>query len=285
MHYLGSRNILKIPSTLKVISDCWNVAEESLRDDIREDYPGVNEEFITQMFHGKLAKALRMASKESRIAQAFLTDLKKAFPDLGHGSELSRLARGLIADVTLHRRETERVTGGDIGFMIIRPRVDEHNNTFRVGDYRRGLLCQAKLKRSTGKWGNFTQRQKKVLPERLQHLGLLLYSYEDEERRRLRQFQWQLCNSVSSISDVVQWLKRDNFPSFTTSSTIIGGVGNGQIGTDNEKVLDEIVSPAGNPALVIRIGWPRGGHPGSEVRVYSRHHQKQRAENYVLIRN
>src|SRR5262249_53780985 len=75
MRYFGSRNILKIPHTLQVVTDCWESAEESLRTDIRADYPGVNEEFITQMFHGKLARALRMASEERRIERAFLVDL------------------------------------------------------------------------------------------------------------------------------------------------------------------------------------------------------------------
>ncbi len=150
MRYLGSRKILKIYSTLKVVSDCWNAAEESLRNEIKDDYPGVHEEFITQMFHGKLAKALRTASQGHHIEQAFLTDLRKAFSDLRYDF-VSKLARGLIADVTLHRRETERVTGGDIGFMIIRPQIDDHGKILKVGDYRRGILCQAKLKRSNGK--------------------------------------------------------------------------------------------------------------------------------------
>lgn len=236
------------------------------------------------MFHGKLAKALRTASQEHHIERAFLTDLRKAFPDLGHGSELRSLARGLIADVTLHRRETERVTGGDIGFMIIRPQVNDRGKTLNVEDYRRGLLCQAKLKRSNGKWGSFTRRQKKVLPERMRYLGLLLYSYDDEERRQLKQFQWQLCNSAPSIKDVTQWFRRDNFPSLTSSNTIIKGVGDGQIGTDNDTILNEIVAPTGNPALTIKIGWPNGGPPNSEVRVFSRLHQGQKAKAYVHTR-
>jgi hypothetical protein len=149
MRYLGLRKILRIARPLKVVSECWDAAEDSLRNDVRDDYPGVNEEFITQMFHGKLAKALRTASQERRVEQAFLTDLRKAFPDLGHAYKLSSRARGLIADVTLHRRETERVTGGDIGFMIIRPQINDRGNI--IDDYRRGLLCQAKLKRSNGK--------------------------------------------------------------------------------------------------------------------------------------
>ncbi len=168
----GPRNTLNISNTLRVVMDCWGNAEESLRTDIKAVYPGVNEEFITQMFHGKLASALKEASESHRIEQAFLVDLRKAFPDLCFGTELRRVAHGLIADVTLHRRDTERVTGGDIGFIIVRPQISAHFDTLQVGYYRRGLLCQAKIKRANGAWGSFTRQQKKVLPERLQYLAL-----------------------------------------------------------------------------------------------------------------
>jgi hypothetical protein len=191
------------------------------------------------------------------------------------------LAHGLIADVTLHRRATEKVTGGDIGFMILRPQIEDQDKKLKIDDYRRGILCQAKLKRSSGKWGSFTQKQKKVLPERLPYLGLLLY--KDEERRQLSQFQWQLCDSASSIDEVSKWLRRASFPSLITSDFLIQGVGNGQIGTDNDQVLDEIVSPVGNQALIIRIYWPTDSHPGSEVYVRLRHHQQQKIEICVPI--
>jgi hypothetical protein len=283
MRYFSSRNILNISNTLRVVADCWSSAEESLRTDIKKDYPGVNEEFITQMFHGKLARSLREASEAHRIERAFLVDLQKAFPGLGYGSGLRSVAHGLIADVTLHRRDTERVTGGDIGFMIVRPQISDHVHdhvhTLQVGYYRRGLLCQAKIKRANGIWGSFTRQQKKVLLERLPYLALLLYSYEDEERRILRQFQWQLCNSASSINDVSQWLRRKNFPSLVGSNVIIKSVGNGQTGTDDDTTLDEIVAPTGNPALVIMINWPKDDYPGSQVRVYSR----RKVENHVHV--
>lgn len=123
-----------------------------------------------------------------------------------------------------------------------------------------------------------------MLPERVRYLGLLLYSYDDEERRQLKQFQWQLCNSAPSIKDVAQWLRRDNFPSLTNSSKILKGIGDGQIGTDNDTILNEIVAPTGNPTLIIKIGWPNGGPLGSEVQIYSRLHQGQKARAYAHIR-
>jgi hypothetical protein len=279
MHYFGS-SVLKIPRTLNVVSHCWETAEGSLRQHVQKYSPGAGEEFITETFHGELAKSLDEASQERQVAQAFLADLKNAFPDLAYRSELNSIATGLVADVTLHRRATESVTGGDIGFTIIRLQVEDHHDTLSIREYRRGILCQAKIKGLTGKWGHLSPKQKKVLPERLKYLGLLLYSYTDEERQQLNQFQWQLCDSASSLKDVEQWLKRDNFPSLTNSMTIIRDIGNGNIGTGNNKILDEIVSPAGNRALVLRIFWPGGNHPpGSQVRVYSRRQQEVKALN------
>jgi hypothetical protein len=285
MSDLDFRNILEIPTTLRVVSDCWQNAEQSLQADIREDYPGVNEEFITQMFHGKLAKALRAASSNHLIERAFLTDLGNTFCDLRDDFELSRIAQGLIANVTLHKRDTEIVTGGDIGFIIIRPQIEDAGYALRVSDYRRGILCQAKIKRADGKWGNFSRTQNKVLPERLQYFALLLYSYEDEERRMLKQFQWQLCDSASSIKEVAKWLRRESFPSLISSEAVIVGVGDGLIGTDDDELLDEIVAPIGNPALVITIGWPDDDHPGSQIFVYSRQHHEEQIKAYAYIRS
>jgi len=269
MRYFGSGNILNICNTLWVVAECWAKAEESLRTEIKEDYPGVNEEFITQMFHGKLARALREASESGCVEQAFLRDLEIAFPDLCYSSELRTVAHGLFADVTLHRRKTERVTGGDIGFMIVRPQISDHVHMLQPSLYRRGLLCQAKIKRADGRWGPLTARQKEVFPARFQYLALLLYRYEDQERRILRPFQWQLCNSASSITDVSKWLSGDKFPSPCTSSEIIDGVGNARIGTDEATTLHGVVVPTGNPALVITITWPEDAWPGSQVHVYA----------------
>lgn len=273
---------MKIPRTLKVVSDCWHNAEKSLQADIREDYPGVNEEFITQMFHGKFAKALKTASSSHLIERAFLDDLVNSFPDLRSGRELSKIAHGLIANVTLHKRNTETVTGGDLGFVIIRPQIEDSGNTLKISNYRRGILCQAKIKRANGEWGNFSRQQYKILPERLQYFALLLYSYVDEYRRILKHFQWQLCNSASSIKEVAKWLRRESFPSLINSDTVIKDVGNGMIGTENENILDAVVVPVGNPTLVITIGWPDNDHPGSGISIYSRQHQE--IENHAYVR-
>lgn len=116
-----SRDILKIPNTLNVIVSCWQNAEQKLQNEIKENYPGLNEECITRLFHGLFAKELRKASDDRLIEESFLTDMSNAFP--GCDYSLLNGFRGLIADVTLHERETEKFTGGDFGFLIARPKI------------------------------------------------------------------------------------------------------------------------------------------------------------------
>ncbi|RJR21258.1 MAG: hypothetical protein C4581_02160 [Nitrospiraceae bacterium] len=267
-HWFSS-DILKIPNTLEVIVTCWERAEQRLQYEIDENYPGLNEECITRIFHGLLAKELRKASDEFLIEKEFLRDLKNAFPDADF-SQLSGFSSGLIANVTLHERETERITGGDIGLMIVRPKIYCNITPKYDGNYRRGLLCQAKLKDSKGKWGRFSSKQKNVLPERLEYFGLLLYSYKDEERHKLNNFLWQICNSASSFKEVENWSKRDNFPSPVDSGWVIRKVGEEEIGTHDDEILDEIIAPLGNPALIITIDWPNDKRPSTEIYVSSK---------------
>jgi hypothetical protein len=269
--------IARIPRTLQVVSDCWQKAEEALREELRENNPGSSEESITYMFYGKLVVELRAASQRQLISHAFLADLTSEFHELARKQELAQVANGLVADVTRHERETERNTGGDLGLLIIRPQAQFSGNLISVSDYRRGLLCQAKLRATSGNWGTFAKRQKAILPQRLSYLGLLLYQYTDGAQRSLDAFQWQLCNSAG-FSEVEGWLKNGTFPSRVGSAKIIQCLGNGDIGTDNDKTIDEEICPAGNPSLVIRIHWPRGNPPDVQIKVSSKHELKQPAE-------
>lgn len=275
--------ILEIPNTLVVLMESWRAAEEKLRYNIATVYPGVGEEFITQMFHGQYGAELSYASQCKHIEDAFLEDLKIAFPSLTQ--ELHQISSGLIAEVTLHKRSTEKITGGDIGILIIRPNIFEQGDYLRIIDYRRGLLCQAKLKNRKGQWGSFTERQMQVLPERLSYLALLLYSYSDKARRSLNPFLWQLCK-VAELSEVQNWMRNDNFPELVTSDHIIAPLGSGKIGVDNDCIIDSVISPSRNPTLVIRVTWPddqRPGGSGSEVRIYSR--QENQVKQQIRIRH
>ncbi len=264
-------DLLRIPNTLNVVSVCWKLAEDDLQNEIKNYYPNSDEEFVTRLFLGRFAAKLRSASEQQFIEFAFLEDLKSSFPHLRGSYELCQIANGLVAHVTLHRRTAEKITGGDLGLMILRPQIANSGNAIKINDYRRGILCQVKLKDEKGKWGRFTPNQKKVLPERLGYLCILLYNYTDPERRHLDNFQWHICET-ETMTQLEEYLKRDTFPSLVDSGTIIQVVGHGIIGTDDSDTLDKIVSPARNPSLIITISWsgyPDGRYPESQVYVYS----------------
>ena len=256
--------ILQMDSTFKLVAELWLAAERHLQTSIESYSPDAGEEFITNLFHMKFAEELTMASNRRSIEQVFLEDLERCFPMLRLQGVLREVSQGLVADVTLHERATESETGGDLGLVVIRPEIRLASRFLKIRDYRRGVLVQAKLRRRNGRWGSLTRRQREVLPGRLSYLALLLYAYEDTSRHSLRPFEWQLCETAS-LDEVELWLKCGAFPSLTSAAEIIDGLGHGTLGTADDKVLDEVISPAGNRALVITIDWPFGGHPGSEV--------------------
>lgn len=270
--------LLKIPNTLEVLKKSWLDAEKRLRDNIDEN-PDVNEEYITAEFTNIYCKELSTVSKNKKIENAFVQDLKKKF-SFEYYNEVQNIANGLIARLTLHERKTEGVTGGDIGIIIIRPNILEEYDGLKNKNYKRGLLCQAKLKNNKGKWGNFTKSQKKVLPERLSYLSLLLYSYSDKTRHSFNPFSWQLCN-VAELTEIEKWLKDDKFPNLVESNYIIDNLGNGIIGTDDDDIINSFVSPPKNKTLIIEITWPDDPNKDG-VKIYSKHEKvvEQKIEVY-----
>jgi hypothetical protein len=174
------------------------------------------------------------------------------------------LARGISATVLLHPRQEEKRTGGDIGIVLIRPNIGLQGisaGTLTVDEYKRGLLCQAKMNRRTGRgWGPLTRNQQKMLADRTDYLSLLLYNYSDKERRALMPFQWQVC-AGSALSDVESWLNSGAFPSLTTSENIIHQLGDCKIGTERNDLMDQLIAPAVRDSLIIKIGWPPGRSP------------------------
>ena len=261
--------VFKIPKTLAVISEAWCAAEEKLRKDMAEYSVGSDEEFITRFFHFKLAKALKKASDGNLIAKAFERDLQTNFPN-GEQHQLGSIAAGLVADVTLHKREREKITGGDLGILLMCPELIHSWNSLKRSNSQRGLLCQAKLKNFKGKWGRLTSKQRTVLPERISYFALLLYHYTDVERRNLAPFGWQLCASLNP-EDVERSLKSGNFPSVVESKTIISKLGNGTIGTGDKQIIDTYISTANSPCLVVRIDWRNSKYPpGSTIQLHTR---------------
>lgn len=147
---------MRIPALGKLITKCWVTAEQSLRENVRRKFSDRDEEFITSLFHGELGVRFDKVSTNGSVEKAFLSDLKLAFPTVIDGS-LSKIARGLIATVSFHDRDVEGKTGGDFGIVLVRPdlhRARYLGSTLTVEpEYRRGLLCQAKIFRRNSQWG------------------------------------------------------------------------------------------------------------------------------------
>jgi len=190
---------IPIPSTIAVVKQCWNNAENELRTSVDKKHPDLDEEFIIRLFYDEFAFLLSEASEKGQIRDAFTSDLHAAFPELDCCAELDSISDGLIANLSLHKREVERFTGGDLGLTIIRPQLARSyydSSEIQIGERQQGLLCQAKIKRRSGRWGTITKKQRDLFPDRMKYLGLLLYSYADLKRRQLNPFSWQLCNGA-----------------------------------------------------------------------------------------
>ena len=200
------------------------------------------------------------------IVRSFVADLQAGIPELR--DRAGGIAHGIVADVTLHGRGAERTSGGDLGLLIVRPHVSLEGDVARVRDYRRGLLCQAKRKKGR-RFGSLSKSQRSVLPARLPYLAILGYEFADTEGYDLEPFKWQPCHEAS-VREIESWLAHGNLPSPVGSADILTAVASGGLGTDDNDIIRDVIFPAGNRALEIRIHWPRGGPPDGKVRVWVR---------------
>lgn len=282
---------MPIPKIADVVTNCWIRAEKKTRKLLADRHFDKDEEFITELFHGEFRCTVDKASEAGNIKEAFLQDLREQFPDIRDSFELEIIASGITANVSKHPKSIEGESGGDLGITFIRPNVtacDADPSVLNIDDdYRRGLLCQAKIKRRPSKghkscWGSFTTNQKKILPERLKYLSLLLYEYEDEQRHNLNPFSWQLCNGVQ-LDKVENWLKNGVFQNLTTSDRIIKMIGNDKIGTDDKIILKQYIDPEIRRALVVKIGWPPDKKPPSQVTI-ERNIQLKEEEQICIVR-
>jgi hypothetical protein len=262
--------VLSISNTAAVIAECWNEAEHALQRQVQKYSPGLDEEGITVTFHAKLAESLFAASDRKEIEKAFTRDFELSFWNENLDIDPDQIARGLKATVTLHKRNTEKLTGGDFGLVILRPQIHYRHSSIHITQYARGLLTQAKLKRSQG-WPSFTRNQENVLPDRFEYLALLLYCYSDVARCDLEPFAWQMARGMS-LASLKKMLREDRFADTLTSSDIVKQLSLAKIGTENAALIDQFVSPISNRSLVIEINWPPGDHPGSRIQVHSKHH-------------
>jgi hypothetical protein len=266
---------MPIPSLGKLITDCWIRAEQALRESIKQKFPDRDEEIITDHFHTELESELNRVSENGTVAWSFLSDLKASCPKLSEGELTSKVARRLMATVNFHPRHVEQRTAGDLCIVVIRPDVQareyDPSSTAIQKDYRRGLLCQAKVFRRDSKWGSLSPAQQEQLPGKLGYFAVLLYRYIDQQgdRRNLGPFQWQLA-ADATLSDLEKWLASDKFPSLKESEQILRALVQDKIGTDDDEIIKRDIAPPLRPSLVIKIGWKDDDDPGKEVRVHQK---------------
>jgi hypothetical protein len=271
---------IDMPSTTELISECWQNAEQAAIDEIGKKHWDPDEEFVTKLLCGELRHTLRNAVESKRVAQAFFKDVVRRFPAIEEYA-LKGAANKLVATVTLHKRHIERLTGGDLGLVIVRPSVTHRYDSFvTFGDYRRGLLIQAKMRRRDGKWGSLTAKQTRLFPKVKDYYGLLLYSFQDQDRRILNPPAWQLCKDGTTMS-VRSWLIKSRFPELLDSRIVIRRLSAGKIGTSNKTVIDEMVSPNINSSIEVVVFWPDDGPPPPGVPITV---QDSPVEQVVLYR-
>ncbi len=276
--------IFPIPSVAELIANCWNESEEALRASIRSKHPDLDEKDITRFFHDELRLSFEKVSNGEEVENAFLNDLNEAFPmySCEHRHEFGELSSGLIASVTLHSPEAERFTGGDLGLLLTRPNVKfsyRYDKELEVDGFSQGLLCQAKIKRRNGKWGPFSPNQKEILPNHLDYLSLILYQYQDVNRKELLPFGWQLCKG-SKFNAIKKWISSDNFPILQESKEIIKLLGGNEIGTNDKAIIEKCICPESRPYMKIDIAWP-GKPPEFKVKLRKRVVEKQKQYVYV----
>jgi hypothetical protein len=263
-------------------------AEEELRIQIERKFPDKDEAIVTELFQAELRTQFEIASAAGSVAEAFQKDLETAFDKVTAGS-LRQISAGAEAIVSFHPNETERVTGGDFGIVLVRPDIRqaqfEEAALSIKDDYQRGLLAQAKILKRNSRWRTLTSTQKKTLRGKESYLALVLYRYKDNrsERRHLAPFEWQLAKNAT-VTQMGRWLARGRFPSLQESTHILGQLSLNQIGTDNKEIIAANIAPPLRPSLTIKIGWPDGRRPPNRVYLELRDRNQQHHLEQLRVR-
>jgi hypothetical protein len=181
--------------------------------------------------------------------------------------QLNQRASGLVADIVLHNKQQEAKTGGDFGLVIVHPQIIISSDFLEVRKGQSsGLLCQAKLKGKDNKWGSFTKKQRSILPNHMDFTSLVLYSYQDKERMELNSVAWKLCKG-NPISEIKGFLKKNPIEETLNTSNIITRLGRREIGTADQSLIEQIVSPSARQHLELRIYWPKDDDPKEPIKV------------------
>jgi hypothetical protein len=242
---------------------------------VAEKHPDPTEEQITFLFSGELREAVERSSLAGQFAAAFQWDLLAHPPPMPAAIDpLS--GRGLVGRVNFHHRQHEgRRSGSDLGVIVTRPSVSWVANSLRIQhDCRRALLAQAKLnkhKKSNDRpppWGSLTKRQQAQIPQLRDFYALLLYTLGGAGRDRLERFRWQSCKD-REVAEIQDWLISGVLPGELSSTDVIKGLFDGNLGTDASSTIDALVDPPSSyaGAIEIRIHWPDDQPRPDEIRL------------------
>ena len=253
--------LIKLPNSLELIKLCWLVAEGRVCNLISEKYHAHDEVFITRLLFGEVKEEFNKANELGLFEQSFENDLLLLFNEPTLRDDVRRLSTGIIAHITYHEPQMERISGGDFGLAVIRPNVQKiKQGNLRESMHQQGLLCQAKRQTIKGDFGYLTDRQKEVLPNHLDYLAVLLYKYSDTQRIILQPFEWSDCK-WNDIDDVVYFLANYLSAKTTNSGNLLTLLGEGIFGTADARVIESVICPDDIPHIKIQITWRDGPPP------------------------
>jgi hypothetical protein len=247
-----------------------NGAEKQVIRSVYLSLENAKEDDITTLFVVETERRLQEATDSGRVAEAVRNDLENGYGtiDCSPPNNLHHITDGLIARLRKQQPTEEARTGGDFGLLVIEPQFQVQwgaQLSLQRGGLKRGLLVQAKRRYCDGRWNQLTERQLRLLPDRLAYTALLRYEFLDRNRRNLGSFEWHSLSVISSISDVTRWLTSGDFPKSVSTSEIIEGLSRGQYGTNDEGIIEEEICPDAGSYVVIEVDWRDGEHPEGAI--------------------
>lgn len=75
---------------------------------------------------------------------------------------------------------------------------------------------------------------------------------------------WKLCEGFDK-SDVISFLRKDNFDGLMSASDIITRLGQSKIGTTDEEIIEKVISFRGYPTIEIKIFSPKDAEPKEDI--------------------
>lgn len=244
-------------------------AENALRKIIEERYPSLNEEMITHLFWCELRLAVQRANDRGEWSNAFANDISAAFSYHVESWRIEPKVDGLFCEVQLHNKIKESKSGGDFGLFTTLPAIESSYSTsmaLEVTLKDRAVLVQAKLRKDNGNFQGLTESQKRLLPVNDSYSHLLLYEYQDKERKCLQPFLWQSLNEASAAT-VASWLKKGKMPSAIDNRRLITQLFQRRIGTSDRAIIDQIIQTSDRPQIKMRFYWGHGEPRESTVRL------------------